>query len=186
MIWIELGTGAVEPVSQDEAKRFLRLERDDEDALLATCLKAARETVEAETGLFLAPRRMRLALEVDPRVGHVHLRRRPVHSVVAALGFDEAGTAFPLEAAGFALTGEPFGTRLTVPPGLAVRAQNGLELDLDVGHPATLVAEALKLAILRLAAASFETRGIVPSGLQPAFMPPLVRALTAPFRVPRL
>ncbi|ALN73969.1 head-tail connector protein [Aureimonas sp. AU20] len=186
MIWIELDKTSVEPVSLAEAKTFLRLDRDDEDALVATCLKAARQAVEAETGLVLTERRVRIAFEPDPASAVLAIRRRPIRSVLEAIGFDERGTAAPLDPASFRLEAQPFGAHLILPPGLAGRAPNGVEVEVRAGQRAEDVPEALKLAILRLAAAAFETRGTVGPALQPAFMPPLARALIAPFRAPRL
>ncbi|WP_058600721.1 head-tail connector protein [Aureimonas ureilytica] len=186
MIWIELETASTEPVSLAELKTFLRLDRDDEDALAGTCLRAARQAVEAETGLVLTERRVRLAFEVEPTQDEIAIRRRPVRSLLGAVGYDEGGVATPLDIASFHLEAMPFGARLILPPGLAHRARNGVEVEIRVGQAKAEVPDALKLAIIRLAAASFETRGAVGSGLQPAFMPPLARALMSPFRAPRL
>ena len=57
------GAELVEPVSLSEAKAWARIERDDEDALIAGLIRAARQAVEAMTGLVLAQRGFRLALD---------------------------------------------------------------------------------------------------------------------------
>ncbi|WP_427025899.1 head-tail connector protein [Aureimonas ureilytica] len=186
MIWIEWDKSGEEPVSLGEVKRFLRLERDDEDAIVARCISAAREAVEAQTGLVLTERRLRLSFEPDPARDRLALHRRPLRDVAEAIGYDEAGAAVPLEPASFRLDPQPFGAWLQLPAGLAARAPNGVELELRAGEAPDDVPEALKLAIVRLAGAAFETRGAVSPALQPAFMPPLARALIAPFRTPRL
>jgi uncharacterized phiE125 gp8 family phage protein len=186
MIWIEWDKSGTEPVSLSEAKAFLRLDRDDEDAVVATCLKAARQAVEAETGLVLTERRVRIAFEADPASESLAIRRRPLRAVLEATGYDGRGAAVTLDPATFRLKAQPFGADLLLPPGLAGRAPNGVELDLRAGLKVEEVPEALKLAILRLAAVGYETRGAVGPALQPAFLPPLVRALIAPFRAPRL
>ncbi len=188
MIWIELERPAAEPVELAELKRFLRLERGDEDALLGTCLRAARETVEAETGLVLGERRVRLVFEAGAEAGagagaaFQALRRRPVRAVLAAVGYGADGAAVPLDVAAFALRDG----RLGLPPGLAGRAPNGVEVEVLAGEAAADTADAVKLAVLRLAAVAYETRGAVDASMQPALLPPLVRALIAPFRAPRL
>lgn len=181
-----MDAASTEPVSLAEVKGFLRLERNDEDAIVTRCLKAAREAVEAQTSLVLTERRVRLAFEAEPGQTRLAVHRRPLGAVLGAIGYDEAGTAAPLAPAAFTLEPQPFGTWLHLPPGLASQAPNGVEVEVRAGEPPAAVPEALKLAIVRLAGAAFETRGAVGPAFQPAFMPPLARALIAPFRAPRL
>ncbi|MBB3996574.1 head-tail connector protein [Aureimonas pseudogalii] len=183
MIWMETETGAAEPVGLAEAKGFLRLEHDGEDALVTRLIAAAREAVEAETGLVLRVARARLALEPPAGGGRIELSRRPVRRVVAAEAFDVAGEAMTIDPAGIAVRNEPLGASLRLP---AMAAPNGLELDLELGLDPAAVPEGVRQAILRLVAAAFETRAAVPAAMQPAVMPPFVRGLLAPLRRVRL
>ncbi|WP_156419390.1 phage head-tail connector protein [Aureimonas sp. AU12] len=183
MIWIETGTGAGEPVTVAEAKAFLRLERGDEDALLATLIAAAREAVETETGLVLREARHRIAFEPGAGTRRVALSRRPVRAVLEATAFDAAGEPRAIDPAGIAVLNEPLGSVLVLPE---VNAANGVEIELETGIAAGDLPDSLRLAILRLVAASYEMRGAVAPAMQPAFVPPLVRGLLAPFRAVRV
>ncbi|WP_428150262.1 head-tail connector protein [Brevundimonas sp.] len=78
------------PVSLTEAKLFLRVEHQAEDALIQTLIDAARARVEGEVGLELtstsaAPLRLAvlmLALRAYER-GEVEMSIRPVESWIA-------------------------------------------------------------------------------------------------------
>ncbi|MEF2551763.1 head-tail connector protein [Aurantimonas sp. A2-1-M11] len=74
MTIIDLGLGdAGEPASvaeaEAEAKAWARIDRDDEDGLIGGLIRAARETIEALTGLVLVQRAFRLALDPVPADG---------------------------------------------------------------------------------------------------------------------
>jgi len=53
---------ALEPITLDYAKVFLRVDNDDEDALIADLIRAARERVEALTNSALISRPRRITL----------------------------------------------------------------------------------------------------------------------------
>jgi uncharacterized phiE125 gp8 family phage protein len=68
-----------EPITLDEAKANLRVDFDDDDALITARIVSAREWVETETGLVLVPRQI---TETATRLGRwIDLTAWPVTSV---------------------------------------------------------------------------------------------------------
>ena len=73
---------AAEPVSLAQAKLWLRVDHDAEDDLITALVSAARDYVEAQTGLALAPQTWRLA--VRPSELPVELPRPPFGALLSA------------------------------------------------------------------------------------------------------
>src|SRR3954449_2969810 len=86
----------VEPVSLAQAKLWLRVDHDAEDNLITALVSAARDYVEAQTGLALAPQTWRLA--VRPSELSVELPRPPFGALLSAEALLDDGTtrAVPL------------------------------------------------------------------------------------------
>ena len=78
MTIIELTPPAVEPLTLVEIRAHLRLDTEDEDALLLALATVAREHLERETGLVLASRDFRLCLDDWPEDGILTIARGPV------------------------------------------------------------------------------------------------------------
>ncbi len=174
MILIELEKPVAEPVSVAQAKAWARIEREDEDAIVAALVSAARETVEQRTGLVLGQRAFRLVLGEVPGHGQVVVPRRPVGRVTGVRTFDADGA----ETVRVVGTVRVAGEGLVVDPQLA--GEGGIEIEFTAGDDR--VPEAVRQAILRIVAASYETRGIVSDAMQPAIVPAFAEALLAPFR----
>lgn len=177
MILIELEKPSAEPVSVAELKAFVRIERGDEDELIARLLTAAREAVERETGMLLARRAFRLVLDAVPPDGIVAAGRRPLRTVREVRAYDAAGAERLADAVLVRIEGD----RFAIAPELRDAA---LEIEFEAGTDAA--PEALRQAVLRIAAGSYETRGLVGEAMQPALVPSFARALMAPFRPVRL
>ncbi|GGD93787.1 hypothetical protein GCM10011390_10650 [Aureimonas endophytica] len=185
MVLIELGNAGPEPVALAEAKTWCRIERDDEDVLIAALIGAARETVERETGLALRRRDLRIAIGDLPPDGRVALPRRPVATVLGLTAYGADGLPRAFAAANAVL--ERFGAGETVRlTEIVLAAANGLEIDVTAGFAPADVPEALKLAIKRMVAVSYETRAALAPEMQPALIPPAARAAIAAFREVRL
>lgn len=177
MIWIENGAPVVEPVTLAEAKAHIRVDRDDENAAIEAFVRAARETIEARTGLVLAPRAMRLCLDRAPWPD-LALSKGPAREVTAARIFDEAGEPQEVDAASVRIVRG--GSALRLPPALTGAAGRDVEIELEMG--VATVPDMLRLAMLHLVSVSYEMRGAAPPAMQPAHLPPLVCGLLAPYR----
>lgn len=180
MIWIETMSAPPEPVTLEEAKGYLRIERSDEDALLRMLIRAARETVERETGRVLGRRGFRLALELQAGELEARVSRRPIASVGKVVAYDADGTPTEFEPASVAIRPGVFETVLRFDALVVQAGANGIEIEGEAG--ADDVPESLRIAVLRLVASGYEMRGGVDPAMQPAAIPPLVRGLLAPYR----
>src|SRR6059058_1041830 len=92
---------SVEPWSVAEAKAFLRVQHDDDDAVIAALIAAARGHVEALSRRALLVQRWRFVLDAWPANGRVNLRMGPLRSMIAARVFDAAGNAHAMDLASF-------------------------------------------------------------------------------------
>lgn len=183
MIPLYLAGPAVEPVGVPEMRAFLRLEHADEDALIASLLRAARLVVEATTRLVILEQSWRIAVEAVPRDGVVRLPLAPILSVSEVRAFDGEGLATTLAAADYRLERRSDPARVTL-SGAALEAAGGIEIDLFAGYGAAVEAAPAPLvqAIRLLAAHWFENRGDGPPQIEAASLPLDVAALVAPFR----
>jgi len=90
-VWRVTTPPAVEPVSVDELKTFLRLDGTSEDDLLTTFIKAARESAEPWLGRALIQQSLEFSMDWWP--GQVvRLPRPPLLSVAGVFTVDEDGT----------------------------------------------------------------------------------------------
>lgn len=131
-----------EPVTLAEAKAWCRIDADDEDALVAALIAAARLHVESLTGRALIEQSWRLVLEC-PKGRVVPLPVVPAMAVTAATA-DEAAIEVELQGDSVLLPAEGFGT---------------LSIDYTAGYgEAADVPQDLKQALLALVAFWFENR----------------------------
>lgn len=72
---------AVEPISVDQAKLFLRETNTDEDTYIATLISVARETVEEFTRRALLTQTWKLTMDRFPEGTSIELERSPLVSV---------------------------------------------------------------------------------------------------------
>lgn len=132
----------------DEAKAYLRVETDDDDAPLAAIILAAIGHAECYTGLILIRRGMKETITASSQWRR--LGALPVSSVTSVTGIPAEGVPFILPAANYGVNIDTNGAgyiRVTQ-PGSAGRV--------DVSYQAGLAAdwaslpESLRLGILRL------------------------------------
>jgi uncharacterized phiE125 gp8 family phage protein len=184
---ILLTAPAVEPLSLDEARRFLRVEHRDDDGTIAALVTAARLHVETQTRRALIAQGWRLSLDRWPEDGRLPVRPAPLQSLTAARVYDEAGAAHDIDVQGFVL--DLAGAALAFAPWALPqpgRSAAGIELDAICGYgdAASDVPEALRQAIRLLVAHWYEHRGLVVAGSAPAApLPASVPALIAPYRM---
>ena len=180
---------AAEPVTLPEAKNHLRLDSAIDDALVTSLVVAARQYLEAATGLWLITQTQRLYLDDWPLSQVIQIDRGPVQSLVSALVYNAAGIAVPLSLQGHVLDGKARPARIWLADQPATaKAINGIEIDFIAGFGATGndVPGGLKRAILLHVGLMYELRGAVSLSNQPAAIPEGYDRLIAPYCARRL
>lgn len=177
---------SAEPWSVTEAKAFLRVEHDDDDAVIAALIAAARGHVEALSRRALLVQRWRCVLDAWPANGRLDPRIGPLRSVVAARVYDQGNTAHDIDTGSFVVDAP---ANVIASPCFALplpgRSDAGIELDIELGYgtAATDVPEPLRHAIRLLVAHWYENRGLAAIGGNVAMLPAGLGALVAPFRM---
>ena len=152
-----------EPVTLEEAKLFLRVDHDAEDALIRTLIQSARERLESYLGLAMIARPMVLDA---PAGACIHLPRWPVSSVQSVRADGTEAADYHVD-----LRRRPSVVRVAATQSVEVAFTAGYGPDLqDVPAP-------LRQATLLLVLQSYEARGETPSHL-----PLMVDALTLPYK----
>lgn len=185
-----IGPAGAGPVSLDEAKAFLRITYDAEDALIARFLTAARERVEEETGRALAEQSWRLSAELEEarpagpwRV--LSLPRPPMRTLTSLRLVRADGASEVIGAQDLRFDEDAAELRLRLSPAQmeARRAWRPLEVVYASGYGAE-TPDALRTAMLLMLASAYERRDS--AGAPMAAAPPGYAALIAPFRLVRL
>lgn len=187
MIPLRIEPAAVEPVSVDELRAYLRFDSDagaDEDGLLQALISAARASLEIETRRTLIPGRYRIALSAWPPDGQVPLPLSPLVAVLRAGLADPSGGVADLDAGLVRVDPDPGeAPSLLVDPAAPDPAGRTILIEVAAGYggDGPPLPEPLRLAILRLAAARYERRGDEPDAARTD-----AAGLAAPFRRLRL
>jgi uncharacterized phiE125 gp8 family phage protein len=130
-----------EPLSLELAKIVLRVDDPFQDAWIAQQVTAARETVERDTGRWIAEAAYTVTYDAIPAAGVLTLPRGPVLTVEAIRVVDAAGVAVVIPASEYVIdTSEP--PRLALGavsaaswwPAAGVRPRGALEVDLVAGE----------------------------------------------------
>src|ERR1700712_1240967 len=100
---ILLTAPAAEPWSVAEAKSFLRVEHDDDDAIIGSLISAARCHVEALTRRALITQTWRVVLDQWPDDGRIKVRIGPLRSVIAARVYDFGNVASTIDTERFVI-----------------------------------------------------------------------------------
>ncbi len=179
---------AAEPLTLAEAKAFLRIDHDAEDALVASLITAARATVEALTRRVLIDQQWRVVRDAWPASGLIRLPVNPARALLAAHVVDAAGAEVAVPLAALRLDGARLPGLIRVEPG-AVPAPGvrpgGIRIDLRAGHgPTAADVPAPLVAAVRLVLAHFYEHRDVPAAA--GAFPASLDALVAPWRVARL
>lgn len=169
---------ALEPVTLAEVRQFLRLADNSEDGLLDGLVKAARETLEAQTGLALINQTFRLYIDQWPSCGLVKLGKYPVQSIVSVTAYREDGTPVVIADHDLHLESASRPARLYIASRMA--NSGALEVDFVAGFGETGkdIPDALRHAILTLVAHWYEFRGVYGAAQQPvSYLPAFERAV---------
>lgn len=173
-----------EPLTLAEVKAHLRLDSGDEDALLTTLIRTAREHLERTTGLCLLRQTWRFYLDRWPQTGVILIGKGPVQTIETILVFGSDGRETNITAADKLLDGTARPARLWLrDPPTPGRVMNGIEIDFIAGYgeAGTDVSDTLKRAMLMHVAQMFAFRGAVAPENQPAAVPAGYERLVSPF-----
>jgi uncharacterized phiE125 gp8 family phage protein len=178
---------AVEPVTRDEAKQYLRVEHADDDDIITALIAGARVHVEAQTKRALITQSWRITADGWPKTGRLTVMPAPLQNLSAARVYDAGGTPHDIDTQAF--VAEPATSVLAFFPGALPapgRATAGIALDVVCGYgdAAADVPEPLRQAIRVLIAHWYENRGLVAgAAVQTAVLPASFMALIAAYRV---
>lgn len=99
---IEVTTpGAAEPVSVAEAKAFLRVDHNDDDALIGALITASREVVERNSGLALVTQTVTERMPYQMAMDGIELGRTPATSITSVSYYDTTPTLNAIAAADY-------------------------------------------------------------------------------------
>ena len=165
---------ASEPISLAEAKLFLRIDEDDEDALVVALIAAARTAIEEATNRSLLSQNWTLTTDHVNAEAQIQLPRGPVATISTISALDAQGNATPLTNNDWVLLA---GGRLLLKntaTGAAFRVQYQAGYASASAVPAPLVQ-----AVRMLCGHLYEDRGATE-------LPASVAAMIAPFRLLRV
>ena len=175
-----------EPWTLQEAKHFLRVEHEDDDAVIASLIAAARGQVEAQTRRGLIAQTWRIVRDTWPEDGRIALRIGPLRTIVAGRVYNASGVASTIDVGRFVLdktTGAIASPPWALPqPGRSVA---GIELDVEIGFGAnaTDIPVVLRHAVRSLVAHWYDNRGLIAIGGNVAMLPGSIHAMIASYRV---
>jgi uncharacterized phiE125 gp8 family phage protein len=184
MTAILLEPPASEPLSLFDAKTYLRVDHEHEDALIAAMIAAARMQVESYTRRALIAQQWRVVLDRWPSSGVIASPVSPLREVLAARLRDAAGEMQTLEPDIFVANPASSPGLIAFDAGRVVHPAKpfaGIEIDIEAGYgdaidvPAPLV-QAIRLLLAR----AYEYRG---GENKDGAMPAGIAALLAPYRV---
>lgn len=179
---------AAEPLTRAEAKAYLRIDHDAEDALIDALIAAARRLVEAATGRALIDQTWRLTLDAWPLRGIIAAPVAPVREILSASVLAADGTPVPLPAGALTLQSDRAPALLRVDPLLAPAPavpRAGIVVTLKAGYgPDAASVPADLVQAVRLAVAHFFEHRDGPG--EATALPAAALALMAPYRVVRL
>jgi len=181
---ILLSPPALEPLTLDEARAYLRVEHNDEDETVAALVTAARLQIEAQARRALITQTWRLSLDAWPDRGVIAVRPGPLQSLTAARVYDLDNVAHAIDTQSF--VPDRASSALVFTPWSVAEPQRpnaGIELDVICGYGDTPldVPEGLRQAIRMLLTHWHENRGLVGANASP--LPASVSALIAPYRM---
>jgi uncharacterized phiE125 gp8 family phage protein len=192
MALVMMAGPAAEPISLAEAKAHLRIDGNDEDALLASLIAAARMAVERTLSLALITESWSLYLDGWPRSGTIVLPIQPAQAVTAVRVYDPDDEPATVNSETYSVDVLSEPARLVLSAGAVqlspARLLNAFEVAFTAGYgdEASDVPEPLRHAIKLLVAHWFEQREPVVLGAAAQEVPATVAGLLLPYRRVRL
>ena len=179
-----------EPVSLDEAKRWLKVETEDENEIILTLITSARLYIEQATQRLLLQQSWRVIFsDLDARGAYL-IPLSPVLRLLAlTLRYSDDSEA-ALSVANVRLTKHGDDTSLLIPQSYRIMLINDARFELDVslgyGPNAQDVPAPLRTALLMLVAFWYENRGDYSTYVNLTQIPSAIAALLTPFKRVRL
>lgn len=177
---------AAEPLSLADAKTYLRVEHDDDDATIAALIASARSHIEALTRCRMIAQTWRVVLDRWPPSGRIDPRLAPLRALQAVRVFNEANVASSVDVASFVVDRA---RHVIASPSWALPAPGrnaaGIELDVGIGFGDTAadVPAVLLQAVRALVAHWYDNRGLIAIGQSVSVMPLSVNAMINSYRV---
>lgn len=136
MTLVQLTSPSVEPVALSDFKAHARIDNDEEDALIAAMLLAARAHIETLSGKVFVTQTWRIIADEVPPDGRISLLLRPIQSIDAITVYDSSGSPTSLEPEDWLgdLGGRWPRLMLRRPAATRMRAMNGIEIDVTAGY----------------------------------------------------
>lgn len=185
---------ALEPVTLDEAKAYMRVDINTEDALITALIVSARSMVELHLRRALIEQTLELTYDSQPEQDFIELPRPPMISLesVEYFGDDDLAQAFDITELIADASKSPAVLRLkrssVWPVSLRPQASLVFEYKAGYGTAASSVPGPIKTAIMTIVAAWFEQRGQMEQMSSSQFgdlsrIPPMALAMLAPYKV---
>ncbi len=165
---------AVEPVSVETAKLFLRVDGTEEDALVMSLAKGARETGEELARRAFLTQTLEMVLDDWPPKFVMALMRPPLQSVISVKYYDENNVEAIWTDYTVDTRSEPGRVHFNSTPGTTLLESGGIVVRYVAGYGNTEadVPQRIKDAILALTAYRYENREsyVAPREIKDAFI----------------
>lgn len=175
---------AIEPVSLAEAKSWLRVDSENEDALILALIASARMVLEAHTHQLFIEQSWLIRYDDWPNRDVIEIPLTPFIAIDVFQIVDAAGAPSAISPSTYTLDAAPQGARIGFlePPPSTDRRFAGVELTIRVGYGANPidVPAPLRQAVMMLTARWYENRGDATADAHA--MPPEIAALVSPYR----
>ncbi|MEL6373424.1 MAG: head-tail connector protein [Pseudomonadota bacterium] len=192
MALVPLNGPALEPLDLARVKAHLRVDSNDEDALISSLIITSRLHIEAALGLAMLTQRWAHVRDCWPKDNAMTLPLRPLQRVDEVVVFDGDDQPTTIDPAHYVVdtVGQP--PRLMLRRGGAApepgRVLNGIEVRFTAGYgdDAEAVPLPVRQALMLLVAHWYENREPVEIGTSSVSIPRMVNELLLPYRSRRL
>lgn len=173
-----------QPVSLADVKSYLKIDHNDEDAVITSLIAAATGLVEQFLNIRLVTQTVKITVDSFPESQVLPLGIGPLQSVNSLKTIDRAGVTDTVSNTIYKIGNkQPHGSLVVAEsadwPATELRADAGVEVEAVVGYgAAAAVPQIIKGAIFQTVAGLYENRGDINLKLSP-----MALTLLAPYRV---
>ncbi len=129
-----------EPITLDEAKQHLRIDGNDDDILIMSLIKQAREWCEAYQNRKYATQTLELVLDCFPKIGYIEFTScSPVQSVESIKYYDVEGQEYIFDSSNYLIDTDSFISRIVLKhncyfPSIPLQKVNGVRIRFIAGY----------------------------------------------------